>query len=277
MLKIFVDSGSSIKETEKEHYGVDILPLRLTVGGKEYRDGIDLSMDEFYHKLIDENEFPHTALPSLGDAEEKVHAALAAGHEVLILCFASGLSGTYNVFYSLFEGEERVRVVDTKTAVGGIRILVEEANRHREEGLDSVVKRILALIPRIKVVAVPDTLTYLHRGGRLSRTAWAIGSVLQLKPLITLDHESGKPTVMGKARGKQRAFLAVAKSLADFRCDESYPIVPSYTYDAANLDTLLSVTDERYKAQMTAYDNLDPAVACHWGPSAYGYIFVMQE
>ena len=71
-----------------------------------------------------------------------------------------------------------------------------------------------------------------------------------------------------------RAMQTLAKSLDKLGCDTSYPIVPSYTYDSKNLDELIAITDEKYKSVMTDYDNLDPAIACHWGPGAYGYIFI---
>ena len=74
MLRIFVDSGSSIKQEEKDQCGVEILPLHITLGNKEYLDGVDLSMDIFYKALIEENLFPTTSLPSLGEAEEQVKA-----------------------------------------------------------------------------------------------------------------------------------------------------------------------------------------------------------
>jgi len=64
------------------------------------------------------------------------------------------------------------------------------------------------------------------------------------------------------------------KYLEKCECDPSYPIVPSYTYNSDNLDTLIGMTNEKYRKQMIAYDNLDPAIACHWGPNAFGYIFV---
>ena len=69
----------------------------------------------------------------------------------------------------------------------------------------------------------------------------------------------------------------LAKSFETFGFDSNYPIVPSYTYNVQNLEKLLSVTDEKYRPYMTEFDNLDPAIACHWGPNAYGYIFVGDE
>lgn len=274
MLRILVDSGSSIKQEEKEQYGVEILPLHITLGNQEYSDGIDLSMDVFYKALIDEKLFPTTSLPSLGDAEELVNGYTQQGDDVIVLTISSGISGTYNTLEMLFADNPKVRVIDSKSAVGGMRILVEEINRHREEPLDEVEQHVLKLIPRLRVCAIPETLDYLQRGGRLSKTAWVFGSMLQLKPLISLDSTDGGVKVLGKVRGLKRAMQTLAEYLEKCDCDSNYPIVPSYTYNSDNLDTLISMTDVRYHKQMIVYDNLDPAIACHWGPNAFGYIFV---
>ena len=274
MIKIFVDSGSSIKEYEKKKYGVEVLPLKINLDGKEYTDGVDLSFDVFYHALIDKKLFPKTSLPSLAEAEELIKGCINEGYDVLILTISSGISGTHNAFKMLFKNEPKVKVIDTKTAVGGIRILVEEANKHLDKSLDFVENHLLKLIPKIKVVAIPETLDYLQRGGRLSKAAWLFGSILQLKPLITLSSIDGRVGVLSKERGIRRAMQALVDYLKKFNCDTSYPIVPSYTYNSKNLDTLIEMTDEKYKHHMTEYDNLDPAIACHWGPNAFGYIFV---
>lgn len=274
MLRLLVDSGSSMKLDEREAYQVEILPLKILLGGKEYLDGVDLPMEIFYHALIEEKQFPKTSLPSLATADELVKGYLAQGDEVMILSLSSGLSGTYNALRTHFADEPRVRVVDTKTAVGGIRILIREINRMRHETMDKIEEKIKALIAKIRVVAIPETLEYLMRGGRLSRSAWALGSILQLKPFISLDSSDGRVKVLGKERGKRRAMQKLVSLLSEMNCDERYPIVPSYTYGKENLDVLISMTDEKYKAQMIEYDNLDPAIACHWGPNAFGYIFV---
>lgn len=274
MLRIFVDSGSSIKQEEKDRCAVEILPLHITLGDKEYLDGVDLSMDIFYKALIGDKLFPTTSLPSLGEAEDRVNAYTRQGDDVIIITISSGISGTYNTLKMLFADNPRVRVIDSKSAVGGMRILVEEINRHREESLDQLEQRLLELVPRIRVCAIPETLEYLMRGGRLSKTAWVFGSMLQLKPLISLDSSDGSVKVLGKVRGLKKAMKTLVDYLAECDCDPDYPIVPSYTYNSDNLDTLIGMTDEKYHRQMIAYDNLDPAIACHWGPNAFGYIFV---
>ncbi len=274
MLRIFVDSGSSIKQDEKKHYNVEIIPLKILLGDKEYRDGIDLSMDFFYSQLIDEGLFPKTSLPSLDETEKKIMKYVEQGDDVIILPISSGISGTYNTFRIMFEDQPNVRVIDTKVAVGGVRILVEEVNKYRDKGLDFIEQKLNELIPRIRVAAIPETLEYLHRGGRLSKTAYVAGSLAQVKPLITFDDGSVK--VLTKAIGLKRAMMTLVK-LLETECDPNYSIVPSYTYSNKNLVDLIKMVDHKFLPSMTHQDNLDPAIACHWGPNAFGFIFVRKQ
>lgn len=278
MIKIFVDSCSSIKFDEAAAYGVEILPLKVLIKGREYLDGVDISIDEFYHYLIDEDIFPKTSLPSPGDTKDRVMEYVDSGYEVIILSLSSGLSGSYNMLRMLFADESRVCVIDTKSAVGGIRLLLEEANKYLDQPAQVVKEKILDLIPRLRVIAIPATLEYLHKGGRLSKSAFVAGSLMQLKPLLSVDSRTdGGVKVLGKVLGKKNAMKALAEILNKENCDTEYSIVPSYTYDSKNLDELIAITDEKYKSCMTKYDNLDPVIACHWGPGAFGYIFVVKK
>jgi len=272
MIRVFTDSGSSIKPNECEAMGVTVVPLRFFINGKEYRDGEDLTTAEFYRMLIEEKAFPQTSLPSLAETEEKVREYTDRGDHVVFLTISSGLSGTYSAIKGLFEGDPLVHVIDTRSAVGGIRILAETVNKYKDRPIDEVLEIINGLIPRIKVVAVPETLEYLHRGGRLSKSEWRIGEVLGIKPL--LGFEDGKVKVFGKVRGVKRAAKALADMLDEWGCDTDYHIIPSYTYNKKNMDLMLECTDKKYLSSMGDPDDLDHAIACHWGPGAFGYIFV---
>lgn len=275
MIRIFVDSGSSIKQEEKQKLGVEILPLRYLLGDVEYEDGIDLDLDKFYQLFIDQDLFPKTSLPNLDTAKQAVKKYTDAGDEVLIITISSKISGTFSAIKTLFEDNDKVRVVDSLSAVGGVRILVQEAQKHFDKSIDEIVKILDTLKMRIKIVAIPETLDYLLKGGRLSRKEWLIGSILKIKPIIALSQTGVK--VVDKKIGTKKAMSYLANALENFGCDPNYPIVPSYTYNPENLDKLISVTDEKYHKIMAEYDNLDPAIACHWGPNAYGYIFVGDE
>ena len=271
-IKVFVDSGSSIKQEEKEKYNVEIIPLKILLDGKEYLDGVNLSMSVFYDALINQNHFPKTSLPNLGDVEEKVKGCVNNGDDVIILTISSGISGTYNAMNLLFQDNDKVRVIDSQTAVGGMRLLVMEINKYRDKPIDYVVEKVNQLIPKIRVYAVPETLDYLHKGGRLSKIGYIAGTVLNLKPVIELR---GKVTVAAKQVGIMRAMKDLTVRLED--CDTSYPIVPSYTYQDDNLDKLISKVKEEYQNIMIEKDNLDPAIAAHWGPNAFGFIFVSKK
>ena len=92
MLRVYVDSGSSIKMFEKEKYGVEIIPLKILLGDKEYDDGVNLSMEEFYHQLIDNKIFPKTSLPSLAKYEDEINELTQNGDDVIIITISSKIS-----------------------------------------------------------------------------------------------------------------------------------------------------------------------------------------
>lgn len=269
MIKVFVDSGSSIKQNEKEKYNVEILPLKILLNGKEYSDGVDLSLDIFYDELINNKQFPKTSLPSLDFVEKQVLKCVEEGDDVIVLTISSGISGTYSAIKMLFEDQPKVKVIDSQTAVGGMKILVHEINKYRDQPIDFVIQKIEELIPKIRVYAVPETLAYLHKGGRLSTASFAAGTLLRIKPVIELNYKVG---VANKTIGLKKAMQLIISKLEN--CDTNYPIVPSYTYNTENLDELISKTDDVYQKVMIEKDNLDPAIACHWGPNAFGFIFV---
>ena len=168
-----------------------------------------------------------------------------------------------------------MRVIDSLSAVGGLRLIVEEINRCRDLPVDEIIARINALIPRICIIAIPETLDYLLKGGRLSKKEWLFGSILNLKPLITITN--GAVKVATKKIGLKMAMRECADTLKKWNCDESYPIIASYTYNSDNLTKLIEMTDECYKPLMSEYDNLCPVIACHWGPNAFGYVFVSKQ
>ena len=275
MLKVFVDSGSSIKQDEKEKYNVEIIPLRFMMGEQEYLDGIDLEIDDFYKLLIDKKMFPKTSLPNLEELTKRVNECIENGDDVIIITISSGISGTYNAISKLFENNNKVNVIDSLSAVGGIKLIVEEINRNRDKSVEEIIEKVQALIPKIKIMAIPETLTYLLKGGRLSRKEWLLGSILNIKPIISIIN--GNVRVLAKKIGLKNAMKYIAEELEKQKCDENYPIIASYTYKDNNLKKLIDLVDDKYKSQMSEFDNLDPVIACHWGPNAFGFIFISKD
>lgn len=272
MLRIIVDSGSSIKQEEKDRYQVDILPIHVQMGEESFLDGVDLDLNEFYERLGRTKEFPKTSLPSLEDAQNLAEHYTKAGDEVLFITISSEISGTYQALRMLFAENPKVTVFDSRLAVGGIRFLVEEARRYEQEPMEVIVDKLNRLIPRIVVAAIPETLDYLLAGGRLSRAEWMVGTLLAIKPVVGI--QDGKVSVLAKKRGLKQSKNYIAELVKEEQCDPAYGIVASYTYDKKNIDEVVGMTDPKYREMITAYDNLCPSIACHWGPNAFGYIFV---
>lgn len=272
MLRLLVDSGSSIKLDECEKYNIELIPLNILLGEKEYLDGYNLPMDEFYKFMIEEKGFPKTSLPNLAEVEEKVNGYVAQGDDVIILTISSKISGWHNAARMLFEGNEHVLVLDSCMAVGGLRLIVDEINKDRTLSLKQIEEKIKKFIPRIKIMAIPETLEYLFRGGRLSKLEWLVGSLLKIKPII--GFKDGKVSVLAKKIGLKNGMKYICEALKEYECDENYDIIASYTYEKKNLDALIEMADEKYRPLMRVTDNLDPAIACHWGPGAFGFVFV---
>lgn len=269
MLKIVVDSGSSIKPEEAEKYGVEILPLKILIGEDEYLDGVDITSEKFY-QLLATKKFPKTSLPALEDVREKIEKMTSSGDDVLLITISAGISGCNNALVHLFEDNKKVRVVDSKLAVGGIRLLVEEARRHANEPLEIVAQKVEELIPKVKILAIPETLEYLMKGGRLSKTEWLIGTVLKIKPVITF--KDGKVRVEAKKIGLKSAMSYICEQTKSLGVDTNYPVVASYTLNDKNLKLLMEQAN--LKDCEFVYDDLSFSIASHWGPNAFGFIFV---
>lgn len=273
MRRIFVDSGSSIKNEELAKYNVELIPLKILIGEKEYLDdGIDLPIDKFYKLIEDEKEFPKTSLPQLDVIEKRVNEYTNNGDEVVIITISSKISGENNALKMLFEDNKNVLVLDSKLAVGGIRLIVDYLNRNKDIPFDKIEEKVNEFIPKVQIMAIPETLRNLLKGGRLSKTEWLLGSILQIKP--TIGFKDGKVRVLSKNRGIKKAMKEVATKLAELDCDTSYDIIASYTYNKKNVEELIEMVDEKYKSAIRVYDDLDPAIAVHWGPNAFGFIFV---
>ena len=275
MRRIIVDSGSSIKRDEIERYGIDILPIRLQMGEESFFDGVDITTEEFYERLKDKSQFPKTSLPSLEEIQNMVDKYSDQGDEVLIITISSGISGTYQTMKMMFDEYENVEVFDSKLAVGGIRFLVEEALRYQNEPMEVVIEKLNQLLPRIVIAAVPETLDYLLTGGRLSKSSWMMGKLLSIIPIIGFT--DGKVDVLSKKRGLKQAKKTLVEMIQKDQADTSRGIIASYTYNKGNIDEVIQMLPEEYQNAVSVYDDLSLSIACHWGPNAFGFIYVKGE
>ena len=203
-IKFLVDSASDILPEEAQQLGVIVLPLTVTFGDKQYSDSVDLSHREFYEKLIETDQLPVTSQIVPAQFETAIEWALGEGDELIILALASKLSGTYQSAMIAASGYAgRVKVVDTENVCIGERILLLRALELRDQGLSAgeIVERLNREKKQIRLLALLDTLEYLKKGGRISKTVAFAGTLLGIKPVVEVVE--GEVQLVGKARGSK--------------------------------------------------------------------------
>lgn len=203
-VRIIVDSGSDFSAEKQAEYNIEVLPIRINFDEEEYRDGIDMSHDQFFEKLIETDVFPKTSQVPPCEYEDKFKEIIDAGDTAVCITISSKLSGCYQSANIAADGlEDKIKVVDSLNVSVAVQILALRAAELRDEG--KTAEEIQAILNRergeVKIIALIDTLEYLKRGGRISQAAAVAGSVLSIKPVVGV--KDGEVVVLGKARGSK--------------------------------------------------------------------------
>lgn len=274
MIKIMVDSSSDCR---KEDGFFDIcVPLTVSIGGKDYRSGVDLSADEFYELLTTAQEFPKTSQPSPEAFAQEFEKIKADGDEVICLTLSSALSGTYQsaVIAKVMADYDGIYIVDTLGVTHMVGVLAKFAKEQAAVGVSApeIVRQCEELKGRIKVLAGVDTLEYLYKGGRLSRASAAVGEIAGIKPIITLTPE-GTVTNAGKAIGIPRAIQTILTKLKSSQLDDRFPLYTLCTCGTENLEVL------EKKLAAAGFESagrlqVGSTIGAHAGPGVYGILFV---
>lgn len=276
MIKILVDSSSDYTMTEIANNGFHFVPLNILLGGKHYRDGIELKPDDFYELLISSGDFPKTSQPSPQDFADIFEDAKAKGDEIICILLSSALSGTCQSAHLAKDmvDYEGIYIIDSLAATVMIKFMGDYAAKLIAAGLNAkeIVSKIENMRKNIKVVAALDTLEYLCKGGRLSRASATIGELANLKPIITVTDE-GKVAVIGKCLGKNKALNFIINYLKENARDTEFPLYTLYSYGEENTEKL----EERLTKEELSYDDrvqLGSTIGAHIGPGAFAILYV---
>jgi len=277
MIRIITDSAADFSPAEYEKLQITCIPLTVMFGEEEYRENINLSKDAFYDLLLSREEHPKTAQPSpqcLMDLFEQAHAA---GDGAIYITLSSALSGTWQnaVMTKNLLGYEDCFVVDSRNATGGQRMLLEYAVRLRDAGKSAaeIVAEVEKLREHITLFACIDTLEYLYKGGRISPTVYKLGTLANIKPIITVEPD-GSIGIPAKAMGMRKGMDILCKHAA-LPADPDFPFYVMYTNNrnvarelAKKLETAGIFVDEDHIIQVGA------AIGSHIGPDACGLVYV---
>ena len=277
MIKILLDTSSDYTVEEVQAKGMDLVPLHITLGEADYRDAYDLSKDKFYELLTSNEEFPKTSQPTPQDFVDVFEEAEKNNDELICILLSSRISGTFQsaTLAKSIVDYDKIHLIDSLSATHGIRLLAEHAQNLVNEGktAEEIVAELEVLKTKIKILAVVDTLEYLCKGGRVSRTTAAIGEMAKVKPMITVAE--GEVAVIGKSLGKNKAIGNLLKALGECEVDDRFPIY--------SVSTLGEENCEAFEARLTAEGyafkerlQIGATIGTHVGPGVFGMIFVQK-
>ena len=282
-IRIITESSCDITKEEAEKLGVEVLPIMIRMQERDYQDGVDIDAKKFYEMMIENTELPKTSQITLYQYESAIADAAAAGDEVLIITLSSKLSGcNRNANLASQDAPCKVRVVDTFSASLGQGIAVRLACRYRDEGmsLDSLADKLEQEYKKIHVIALLDTLEYLSKGGRISKTAAFAGKMLSIKPVITF--KDGEVHVLGKARGSRSGRNMLLKEVLDTGIDFTKPLTCAYSgFDQTLLkkyiEDSLPLYKNHYTAETLPVSQLGPTIGVYSGPGCIGFAWFGKE
>jgi DegV family protein with EDD domain len=207
-IALITDSGCDLTDETLHQYGIEMVPLYIIWGREELRDRIDITPQEFYERLVIDPVHPSTSQPHPHDFVQAIERAHQRGaDEAVIITISSGMSSTYNsALQAANMTDFPVHVIDSRANSLSQGFEVLAAARTRDSG--GAVQDIIAAVEQVRrslaTMLYVDTLEYLHKGGRIGRAAMWIGTALNLKPQLYVDHVTGKiePGIRARSRSK---------------------------------------------------------------------------
>ena len=273
--RIIVDSTADLVPEVKAR--VNVVAMTLRFGDEEYVDGVTIDHQSFYEKLVETDVLPTTSQATPAMFAEEFEKAKAAGESAVVLTLSSKLSGTYQSANIAAMDYENVYVVDSGTVAMGGGILAELALRLADEGLSAkeIAEKLEEEKQKIVIVALVDTLEYLKRGGRVSKTVAFAGSLLNIKPVLALIN--GEIHILGKARGsKQGNNLLVQEIEKAGGVDFSKPVLLGYT-GLSDALLLKYIEDSKHiwenGLDHVRYTTIGSVIGTHVGPGAVAVAF----
>jgi DegV family protein with EDD domain len=270
-VRIVTDSSCDLTADEAEHFGIDIVPLSIRFGDKEFTDRVDLSVDEFYRRMNESVELPETAAPSPGAFEQVFRRAAQDGASAVVcINLSSDLSATIQAAQNAAKAVADtidVRVVDSRSITGGLGSQAIAAAEAARDGLnaDGIVTMVEDLASRTHVIGALDTLENLKKGGRIGNAQALLGNLLSIKPLI--DVSTGKVEEAGKARTRKKALRWLADRLLEQPVVERLSVCHG---EAPDIDEFLEMLAPRFPRDEIRIALVGAVIGTHGGPRLMG-------
>lgn len=275
-VRIITDSASDFLEAAKRN--VTIIPMTITFGAQEFIDGVTLTHEAFYEKLEETGVIPTTSQISPYEFEAVFREVVESGDAAVVIAMSGKLSGTYQSAVMAREGfKDNIFVVGSENVSLGQHILVDYAIRLRDSGMSAagIAVELEKKKKDVCLIALLDTLEYLQKGGRLSKTAAIAGGILSIKPVIAI--ENGEVVVLGKARGSKKGNNMLIEMIEKKDgIDFDMPYMLGYTgFSDKLLKLYIDDSDFLWKDhfETLSYGSIGGTIGTHVGPGAIGVAF----
>jgi DegV family protein with EDD domain len=270
-VRIVTDSTSDLPADMAAELSIPVVPLSVIFGDEVYREGVDISHDLFYDKLVRSKVHPTTSAPSVGDFLEVYEPLLKETDEIVSIHLSSKLSATYNnacqAARQLADQGARIEVMDSQSVSFGMTFLAAAAARAAMNGagLDEIKQLIERMIHRIRIFIALDTLEYLRRGGRIGRARAFVGAVLRVKPLLSIHDGEVHPEE--RVRTRALAIERLFQIVTSYRVKE---VAVGYSTNAQEAEEMRARLAEALPGVTTHVQRLGPVLGVHGGPGVLG-------
>ena len=269
-IKLVVDSASDMENTDD----VRVVPIKLTIDGVDYYDGVDINNEKFYQMLVNEKKLPKTSQPNPNDYLKVFEELLDNEEYIICLTISSKLSGSYNsaCLAKNMLDSDRIFVIDSQIATLGMRLIADEilAVADSFDSFEDLCQEAIKIRDKASVIGVVDTLEYLALNGRLSKASAKMGDLLHLKPVLVV--ENGTIELKEKCLGKTRSSKALINIMKNQNVDLEKRIYVLYSCGMENARSLISELNKFHEASYPLYE-VGPTIGAHLGPDVFGVAY----
>jgi DegV family protein with EDD domain len=275
VIRVVVDSTADLTAELQTRYQITIVPINIQFGQETFRENVDLDRGAFYHKIEATHQLPKTSQPSPGAFMAAYRGIASPGDIILSLHVTSKLSGTCQsaeLAAKELRSEIDVTVFDSLCGSAGLGFMAVEAARMAAAGagMPDIVRRMEEIRPRVNIFLTPENLKYLQMSGRVSNVQAVIGSMLSLKPIISLDHGLLNPVARIRTRTKALEYML---NLTRERVGENkINLVIVHAESPADAEALMARARQMFNIHESFVVNLATSLAVHFGPGCLGLI-----
>ena len=279
-VRIITDSTCDITLEDREKMDINVVPLTVNFTDASYADGIDITNEQFFDKLETCKTLPTTSSVAPQSFIDAFQEGLDAGDEIVGVFISGDVSGTFQSACiakdSIESGSDKIHLVDSRNTTIALALLVFEAVKCRDEGMaaSEIASHINSLTPKVRLMALVNTLKYLHKGGRLSLTSTVIGEIIGIKPLMSIV--DGKVAAIGKARGIPASLKLMLQKVLEELPDKRYTFVFGHACAPEALEKLLDIIKEPLQITEWFTCNIGSIVGTHVGKGAIGFAYVAE-